>query len=381
MPTPPLSETEKRTTVEALRKAGGNVTYAASLMGIPRGTISVRKLRLLADPKWRDKVPHAGRSRPEEMVDPRVPRRDAVADARKEAERHRKRADMAEARLERERAARARVGSVKPAKARRGPDDFVRVIRPDLHGAYQDRAAVAAYLADVKKLRPRELVGLGDLADCTGFLAQHHVWGVVAETDYTFEDDVAAVNAFLDAEDEACGGCERDDLAGNHDARIEQWCVTQALRRKQDAAFLHSMFAPEVLFRMKQRGRRWLSRSASAEAGLPQGTLRKGKCLFVHGHHVGENAAQAALKAYKTSVCFGHTHRQSSVVQTTVDGTTIGAWTIGHLSRSMPYWQHGRPTGWAHGYAIQIVARSGAFLHITVPIIDGVSLLPTLKLG
>jgi hypothetical protein len=192
--------------------------------------------------------------------------------------------------------------------------------------------------------------------------------------------DVEAANKFYDAETE-CSGLELwEEIEGNHDHRIEQLCVTMALRSKQDSAFLFKHFNPKVLLKIEQRRRKWLSRGESID-GLPHGTLRKGKCLFVHGHHTGENAANAALSTYKMSVVFGHTHRMQEIIKSTYDGSIIGAWTIGYLADPKPYWQHGRPNGWVHGYAVQIVSKSGNFQHINVPIVDGVSMLPTIKLG
>jgi DNA-binding transcriptional regulator WhiA len=40
-----------------------------------------------------------------------------------------------------------------------------------------------------------------------------------------------------------------------------------------------------------------------------------------------------------------------------------------------PLWNETKPTDWSHGYAIQLVRQDGDFLHVQVPIINGVSLL------
>ena len=59
---------------------------------------------------------------------------------------------------------------------------------------------------------------MGDHLDCDGFLAQHHVWGFVAETEYTFEDDVAA-NVMLDSVQKICPKAKLTYLSGitNHE--------------------------------------------------------------------------------------------------------------------------------------------------------------------
>jgi hypothetical protein len=88
------------------------------------------------------------------------------------------------------------VPAVTPRK--RSTSDIIRVCIPDTHGCLADQQAIAAMLADIKALDPHEIILLGDHVDCGGFLAQHHVMGYVAETDYTYEEDLAAAGRFLD---------------------------------------------------------------------------------------------------------------------------------------------------------------------------------------
>ena len=115
---------------------------------------------------------------------------------------------------------------------------YYRLIIPDTHGSKCNKEAVAACIADAEVLRPREVVLIGDHLDCGGFLAQHHVLGYVAETDYTFEEDVAAGNTFLDQIQAACPDAEFHYTQGNHEQRIEKFCVTMALRSGSDSRFL-----------------------------------------------------------------------------------------------------------------------------------------------
>lgn len=257
---------------------------------------------------------------------------------------------------------------------RSGKDDTIRVVFPDLHGCFQDPAAVGAFLADVKRLAPDEIIGLGDIVDAGGFLAQHHTWGYVAEATYTFEDDIRAANTFLDRLQAAAPAAKLDLIEGNHEQRIERWCVTQALRSGRDAGFLMARNAPDILLDVKGRGARYYRRSEMYD-GLPiQGTIKRGKCLFTH------SAEQRTLRRFGASVVHGHTHRVDSLLLRSAMGGVHGIWSLGCLSKPQPLWQHGNPTDWTHAYGIQIVARSGAFLHFTVPLIDGRSLLPDIKL-
>ncbi len=71
--------------------------------------------------------------------------------------------------------------------------------RPDSHGCFIDGAALNAFLGDLEAIKPAEVIMLGDHLDCGGFLAQHQTIGFVAESDYSYAEDVAACNQFLDA--------------------------------------------------------------------------------------------------------------------------------------------------------------------------------------
>lgn len=375
MPTPPLSDADKRATVDALKKSGGRVTLAASLLGIAYGTISTRKLALLADPKWRGKVTAVPGTPAGLTADPTVHRRDVVADARGEAEKQRKRAEHAEAMLD----AHRRIKPIVVKRAKIGKEDWVRIIRPDYHGRNHCPAARSAYLTVCRELRPDQKVGLGDLIDCGAFLAAHHVMGYVDDTAYSVADDYAEGGSFLDAEQEACGGAEEFEIEGNHDHRPEQWCITQAQRNggdvRKDAEFLMSRFSPEHVFNYKRRGIKYVKRGEFYD-GLPvPGTLRLGRCLFTHGNFVGKDCVHKALAAYGTNVVFGHTHRMLEAVVPTVAAGTIGAWTCGFLAKTQPYWHHAKPSGWTQGFGVQFVAKSGAFQHVNVVIHEGNALL------
>lgn len=104
-------------------------------------------------------------------------------------------------------------------KLRTSRGAFVRVFLPDTHGHSVDPAALKAFLTDLAYLNPRELFLMGDHLDCGGFLAQHHVLGFVAETENTFESDVASANSMLDAVQTICPKADIKYLEGNHEAR------------------------------------------------------------------------------------------------------------------------------------------------------------------
>jgi predicted phosphodiesterase len=264
----------------------------------------------------------------------------------------------------------------KPPK--RGKDDLVRVIIPDTHGAKVDEAALAACLGDIKSLDPDEIILLGDHVDAGGFLAQHHTMGFVAESAYTYESDIAATNAFLDALSTAAPRAKVEYVEGNHERRIEQWALTQTLRNSRDAEFLRRAFAPEFLLRLKERGIAYYRQSEFYDDLPLPGTIRKGKCYFTHGTSTSKQATTVTLNSFAGNVCFGHTHREQSSSARPVHAGQIRAWNPGCLCELQPLWQHGNPVSWTHGWALQLANRSGEFLHLNIPIVNGKSLLGSL---
>lgn len=92
-----------------------------------------------------------------------------------------------------------------------------RLIVPDSHGCYADEMAISAMFSDAEVIRPREVILLGDHLECGGFLAQHHTLGYVAQSAYTFEDDVSATNQFLDRLQSISSVEEIDYIEGNHE--------------------------------------------------------------------------------------------------------------------------------------------------------------------
>lgn len=361
---PSISNKTLREALAVLRRCGGNRAHAAIELGIPYPTLQGRLRRAKA--RGMNVHPPMNVENPGEPT----PRASLLS----EVESLRKRADRAERLLKDARSAGRKLKTVVPARKRSEKEDRLRVVWPDLHGSMQDREAVAAFLADVKRLDPDEGIGLGDLFDAGGFLAEHHVWGVVAETSYSFEDDVRASNQFLDAYQAAAPRSSIDLLEGNHEARVEQWCVTQGLRRGVTPQFFMDKFAPEKLLEIKRRGARWFSRSALHDGLGVHGTIRRGKCLFTH------EADLRSFARYGANVVHGHDHQMTTHMFSSLESGTLGLWSAGCLSKKAQYWHHARPLNWTQGYCIQVVAKSGAFLNFQVPIVNGISLLPSIKL-
>lgn len=256
--------------------------------------------------------------------------------------------------------------------------EILRVIIPDTHGAMVDKAALGAVLGDIKALGPHEVILLGDHVDCGGFLAQHHTLGYVAETQYSYADDIAAAGAFLDALQAAAPAARIDYLEGNHERRVETWCVTQTLRHGKDAELLRRAFAPEFLLHLAARGIRYFRNSEHYDDLPVPGVIRRGKCYFTHGFTTAKHATAMAQVRTAGNIVFGHTHRAQSDISRRLGVGIVGAWNPGCLCTLQPTWNHTNPTEWTHGYALQLVAPSGDFLHLNVPIIAGRSHLTAL---
>ena len=254
---------------------------------------------------------------------------------------------------------------------------FVRVIIPDTHGAHVDKNAAKAFFNDLEHLAPKEVVMLGDHVDCGGFLAQHQPLSFLPECDYSYADDIAAANEFLDQTQKRTGKCDTYYIVGNHEARIQKWIVRQTLNNPKDASYLNRMFGLESSLGIDSRGLTLVERDKTYHGLRKRGTIKLGKCLFQHGTRCGIYAAKQALEDAGTNVVQGHTHRISSFVKETAKGV-IGGWTVGCLCQLHPLYGDTRPSNWAHGYGIQIVGKQGEFLHLTVPIVEGVSYLQSL---
>lgn len=271
----------------------------------------------------------------------------------------------------------AKVEPIPRAKVvRKGVRETVRVIIPDSHGDSICRPAAAAMLADIKRLNPDEIIMLGDALDCGGFLAQHHTLGYVAESERTFEADVKACNEFLDLLQNTAKSASITYIEGNHESRIEKWCITAALRNARDARFLLDRFGPEAVLSLKNRGIKYIKTSERYDDLPIPGTIRRGKCYFTHGIGHGKHATHQHVTRFGASVVHGHTHRAQSSIIRLVDGGVVGAWCPGTLSQLQPFYMHTSITDWSHGYGVQFVQSSGEFMHINVPIVNGQSMLP-----
>jgi hypothetical protein len=365
-----LAEREILFRLKAWRKENYNYVRTATALGITAPTLrnTVRRaisLKLIkaAEILKADKAAQIALVR-----DPTV-----YHDDRKIKQALRTRAEEAEAQL----AAYKRAHKYKATARKSRRKDIMRVIIPDSHGSYADKAAIGAFLSDLKRLDADEIVMLGDHIDCGGFLAAHHTLGYVAQSTYTYADDLAAANSFLDAIQEAAPRARIHYLEGNHEWRVERWAVTQQLSNQADAQMLVDALAPKTQLQLKRRGITYYARSERYDNLPVPGTLRLGHTFFAHDPGPGSHPEMYARR-FGGSIWYGHQHRARSSIIRNVQAGAVGAWCPGTLAGLQPLYSHTNITDWTHGYGIQTVSESGLFASMLVPIIEGVSMLSSL---
>ena len=346
---------------EALSLAEGNVAAAARNLGIARSTF-ISRISFL------ERKSNKEAKAPKESADKKL---------RSENNQLKKRLELAEEQIT---ALRKKKKTITGKAVKKPKGAFARVIIPDTHGCYLDKDAAKAFLEDLKEINPAEIVMLGDHLDCGGFLAMHHTMCYVAETAYTFKDDVAAANEFLDRVQDAAPNAEIHMLQGNHERRIEKWIVTQVIRNPEDAAYLSTLFSASRVLALEERGIKYYVENEFHHDLPIRGAIKLGDCHFTHGISTAKHAAAATVSKFGGSIVYGHSHRADSHITRTVKAGVVGAWSPGCLCQIQPYYGYTNLTDWSHGYGLQFAQKDGRFLHINVPIIDGLSLMPSIAL-
>lgn len=254
------------------------------------------------------------------------------------------------------------------------PRNIVRLIVPDSHGAHIDPGARDALLRDARKIRPEEIILLGDHLDCGGTFSTHQR-SYTNELVESYTDDVTAANVFLDRLQKAAPGARIHYLEGNHEAHVERW-ASRNFQSQKDAEMLLEHMGPVKVLRLKEREIKYYRRSQHYMGLSIPGTIRLGKCFFTHGISHSKHATYEHLVRFGACVVHGHTHRAQSNVERTVSSDGHGSWCPGTLAKLQPLYRHTAPTSWSHGFAIQFVDTvTGRFLHFNVPIFSGRSML------
>lgn len=258
----------------------------------------------------------------------------------------------------------------KPAKMH---VDTLRVSLGDIHGMLMDKAAVNVFLHDLRDLEADEIVLGGDILECGGWLARHQPIGFVANCDYSYQEDVRAANWFLDEVQKAAPSAVIHYIEGNHESRVERWCMDTAMAHKCDVEFLLSAFGPQAVLRLKERGIHYYNRHEIHGKGLMRGWIKLGEMFFTHSLTYSKNAARDAVGKTAGNITYFCTHREDTATIVFPGVGMCKAFNPGCMSTLMPIYRHTDPTSWSQGYGIDLIAKSGKFQHIQVPIWEGKS--------
>ena len=273
----------------------------------------------------------------------------------------------------------ARPVPVSPSPKAKQSEAFVRVDVGDIHGMRMDPKAVGAFLSDLKVIKPDEIVIGGDLVECGGWLAKHQPIGYVASADYSYQEDIAAANWFLDQVQKIVPGAAIHYIEGNHEDRVERWIIDQTMANARDAEFLLEAFSPQSLLRLKERNIQYYRRSETYVEGLPPGWIKLGKMFYTHTLGTGKNAARSAVEKTAGNVVYFCSHREDTATVVLPGVGMVKAFNPGCMCVRQPLWRHSDPTSWSHGYGVTLVTPSGNFQRIHVPIWNGESLGAAIK--
>lgn len=162
-------------------------------------------------------------------------------------------------------------------------------------------------------------------------------------------------------------------VTGN--CRIERWAVN-TFDNKDDVGYFLSAFSPISLLQLESRNIQYFRMSEKHMNLSHPGTIKLGKCFFTHGIVANKHATAKHLERFGANVVHGHTHRMQAYATRIIATGEIGAWCPGTLSELQPMYMHTNPSEWSNGYGVQLVnEKTGAFLHVNVPICEDTSLL------
>lgn len=138
---------------------------------------------------------------------------------------------------------------------------------------------------------------------------------------------------------------------GNHDERLEKY-----LSVKAPELLDMEEFKLQYLLKLGERGITYIE---------PKRIVKAGKLNILHGDEFygggsgGVNPARALfLKANESSIC-GHFHKTSEHIETTINESTIGSWSIGCACQLHP--EYARLNKWNNGFVHIEVYSDGSF--------------------
>lgn len=255
--------------------------------------------------------------------------------------------------------------------------DITRVFIPDSHGAHIDLPVRDAFLKDLKRLAPDQVIMLGDHLDCGGVFSTH-ARSYTSEMTESYDEDCSATNEFLDLIQKAAPKAAITYIEGNHEARVQRW-ATGTFQSQRDAKNFLSVYGVAAALHLKRRGIKYIERGEFYNGVSIPGTIKmtvNGVDVFAtHGISAAAHAAAVHLARFGATVIFGHTHRPEIKYGRTVTKSALLAASPGTLAKLQPLYLHTNPSSWGQGYSFQLVSPSGLYIYQHVPLFKGVSLL------
>jgi predicted phosphodiesterase len=250
---------------------------------------------------------------------------------------------------------------------------YIRAFIPDSHGSFIDEPAAKACIADLKKLSPKQIVMLGDHVDASGIFSTHEN-NYIDDMDYSYAEDCAKANWFLDEIQKAAPRAEIHYLFGNHESHVER-TIARTHRNSKDAKWALALQSPAAALKLKSRGIRWYESNGFYNGLSIRGTIKLGRTYATHGVTAAKHAASVHSAKFGVNIVFGHCHRAQSYITRSIASDVFGAWCPGTLAKLQPLYLHTGISEWSHGWDFQIVEPDQRFAHVHVPIVKGKSLM------
>lgn len=250
----------------------------------------------------------------------------------------------------------------------------IRIAAGDLHGSDQHIGARNAFLQDVDILNPDEIVLLGDIINCSGTFSRFHRVHI-SENSYSYEDDIAAGENFLDEIQSRAPNAKIYYIQGNHEARVDKWAAATFNERFLAQKAIDTFGARSALH-LDERGISFFANNECHMGLHKPGIIVLHKCGFMHGYGGGKHVAYKHLVDIGMNIIHGHNHReQSHTIRTAKDSALKGA-CPGCLCILQQYYNHEHPTDHTHGYVVQFEdAKTYWFSTSNIAILDDRSLL------
>ena len=239
-------------------------------------------------------------------------------------------------------ASRAFVAAASPkASSERG----LSLLVPDVHIPYEDPSAWSLLLAVARSAEWKNLVVLGDFADCYS-VSQHEK---SPSRTSRIADELAVVSERLRELEAASGSARRIYCEGNHEARLSKYIARQA-------GALHGLrgLSYQEIVELPSNGWQWVPYYQSIRIGDLDVTHDVGR--------VGINSVRQSRLAHGASIAIGHVHRMGLEVERTQSGHTYLGAAFGWLgsASAIDYMHRGKAsTQWVHGCGVAYVDDLG----------------------